>query len=81
MSEDDQVTHAESELQSRLVMGAGNVDLFKLSMDGQIPAPLVVAIHRIGYYLASGEGADTNRGLVKGAIAGVAIAAASSQSN
>jgi uncharacterized protein YxjI len=81
VSEDDQVTHAESELQSRLVMGAGNVDLFKLSMDGQIPAPLVVAIHRIGYYLASGEGADTNRGLVKGAIAGVAIAAASSQSN
>jgi uncharacterized protein YxjI len=71
----DKITYAESELQSKIRMGYGmNADLYKLTIHPELPAPLVVALHRIGYLWKSGNSANVNRAKVYSAIAGAAAA-------
>lgn len=71
----DSITYAESELQSKMRMGNGiAADLYKLTIHPELPAPLVVALHRIGYLWKSGNSANVNRAKVYSAIAGSVVA-------
>jgi uncharacterized protein YxjI len=75
----DKITYAESELQSKIRMGYGMAsDLYKLTIHPELPAPLVVALHRIGYLWKSGNSANVNRAKAYSAIAG-ALAASNQQ--
>jgi uncharacterized protein YxjI len=74
----DGVTHFESSLQSKLKLGAGMIsDLYRLTVEEGFPAPVAVAIHRMGFLMQSGQGAESNRGAIGGAALGTAIGVAS----